>query len=157
MASPSRGAPIWVFSYALFPLGLGLFVLGTFEVAQGVRSRHWSAVPAVVIESRLVQHFPTPAQPEVHYRYDIAGRPYVSDRIWPGDIAAIMPVTSRAASVRLLSRFPEGTSVTAWVDPADPTASALVPGARRAAGWLAVFTFFLWISVWGPGRIRSHL
>lgn len=143
------GSPRWVFSFALFPLGLGLFVFGILETLASHRSANWTPTPALVHTSRLARRFPVPPQPDIRYRYEVEGKFYVSNRIWPGDIAAIMPVR-RTHSEVLVRLFPENSVVAAFVNPTAPEQSALVPGARRAGGWLIVFSIFLALSLWAP-------
>lgn len=151
--SESRTAGL-IFSLAFFPLGLGGVALGLADVLQGYKSEAWKPVPAVVLTSTLTRSVLSPQQPTVRYQYTFDGHPYVSERIWPGHILAYMPVVSKSAAERLLIQFPKGGSVIAYVNPADPSRVALVPGPQKAIRWLLVFVFFLSVGFWMP-LIRS--
>jgi hypothetical protein len=131
-------------------MGLGIFVLGVGDIRDGRRSLHWPAVDGTVLSCRISRHLLAPPRPEIRYGYAFGGSSYVSNRIWPGEILAIMPVMSGRAAQKLAGRFPEGRKVTVRVNPADPTEAALIPGPRKASLWMAVFTTFLVLSIWAP-------
>jgi hypothetical protein len=135
---------MWALSFALFPLGLGGFLLGTPDIITGYQSRHWTPVPAEILSSRLTpSYFIAPPQPEIRYQYTVAGRPYVSNKIWAGVTFVELPVLRRSSSQKLIETFAAGTKSTVYVDPKNPGHVALMPGPERAGGWMAVFAFFL--------------
>lgn len=155
-----KRGPIWVFSLALFPMGLGVFALGLGDVRDGYRSRSWSQAPGKVLSSRLVRNFPAPPKPEVRYTYTFEGKPYVSNRLWPGGILAIMPVMSGEAARELVSTYPENAEVAVYVNPSRPSEAALIPGPRKGYRWMAVFSAFLVLAFWAPlsmGRLFARI
>jgi hypothetical protein len=148
-SSPKR-VPFWVFSFALFPLGLGGFVLGGIDIVAGLKSQRWNAVPALVLSSELQPTVCAPAQPEIRYSYSVGSAQYVSNHIWPGKTLAYMPELSVQSSRSVLARFPQKRITTAYVNPSDPSDVVLIPGPRKAWIWMGIFAFFLSVGFWSP-------
>ncbi|MCU1359468.1 MAG: hypothetical protein JWN99_757 [Ilumatobacteraceae bacterium] len=61
--------------------------------------------------------------PMVIYAYQVDGRPYQSYRVRAGDDTGGLKVSGEAS--RTLERYPVGSNVTVYYDPADPTKAAL--------------------------------
>jgi hypothetical protein len=142
--------PFWVFSFALFPMGLGAIYFGAYDVVAARRIAHASAINGKVLSSTLAPRLLGPAQPDIRYVYEIDGHPYVSDRLWPGNFINIVPFLTTAASRQMVAKFPEGTSVSVYVDPSAPTLPALISDSTRAERWLGVLIFFLVIGMVSP-------
>jgi hypothetical protein len=147
---PEKPLPLWIFSFGLFPLGLGGFALGGADIATGFQSRAWNEVPGIVLSARLEKSMFAPRQPEIRYGYSVGDSRYVSNRIWPGKTFAYMPELSLGASERLLSQFPKGSTVPVYVNPKNLLDVALVRGPRKAMTWMGIFTFFLSLGFWSP-------
>lgn len=143
MVSKIKKVPVWVLAFAFFPLGLGGVVLSTTALIHGVQSLKWPAAPGVVLSSHLSARLVGADQPEVRYSYTFNGNPYVSNRLWPGDVISSMPVVLKKDAERLVARFEKGTEVSVYVNPKNPADVALIPGPKKAVRWFAVFLFFL--------------
>jgi len=67
--------------------------------------------------------------PRIEYRYTYDGRTYTSTNICPGAGSGCTGSTTRESAQRVVDRYPEGSTTTAYVDPADPSRAFLVaPG-----------------------------
>lgn len=93
----------------------------------------WTAVPCVILESRLAEEIHTPNTPVnfipvIRYRYEVAGRSHESARVRRIDTKS----SRRQKMEVLLAQFPPGAEATAWVNPADPTDAVLVRDKRTA-------------------------
>lgn len=147
---PKNKFPNWVFSFALFPLGLGGFVLGGLDVWEGLQSRSWPQAQAVVLSSQLEPSMLAPHQPAIRYSYMFEGRLYLSNRIWPGRTLSYMPLMRGENVRKLLTEFPEGGRPTVFVNPRQPAEAVLKPGAGKAVLWMGIFTFFVFVGFWAP-------
>lgn len=152
----SNRLPNWIFAFAFFPLGLGGFVLGSADIVQGYRSQHWTQVQGVILSARLSPGLFGPDQPDIRYRYELNGQPYVSTRLWPGSSLSDMPVLTHARSQRLIDQFPANAMVPVFVNPRNPLQAVIIPGPAKAWRWMGVFTFFLLLG-FGGGVVRYVL
>ena len=119
---------------------VGSFLVG--RLATAVSSRSWVPVPAVVESSRvrsLRDSDSTTYSPDILYRYDFNGREYRSNRY------DIMGGSSGGydGKRRIVDRLPRGASVTAFVNPSDPTQAVIVRGFTWDMLILAVPLLFL--------------
>lgn len=73
--------------------------------------------------------------PEVKFKYELAGVPYVSDLLRPTVI--VQGHASREIAAEEVAAFPIGAGVSAWVDPATPDRAFLV---KEASAGPMVFT-----------------
>ncbi len=142
--------PLWVFSFGLFPLGLGGFALGTADIITGIRSREWREVPGIVLSSHLVKSICVPPQAEIRYRYTVDSNSYVSTHIWPGKTFAYMPELSATSPQRLVFEFSAGKNVPVYVNPKNSLEVALIRGPNKSYLWMGIFTFFLSLGFWSP-------
>jgi hypothetical protein len=142
--------PFWVFSLAFFPLGLGGVALSLSSLFHAHHSSTWPSVPGIVLSSEISTRLVGASQPEVRYSYAINGAPYVSNRIWPGDVVSSMPVVHPGSAKDIVARFHSGQTIPVFVNPQDATDAALWPGPSKVYEWLLVFLFFLAIGQWMP-------
>jgi hypothetical protein len=96
--------------------------------------------------SRSVMHF----EPKVRYRYEVAGQAYEGSTI--GSMS--WSTSNRAAAQRSIEPYPRGASVSAWVDPREPSRALLEPGvspwllgcfAAGAVLWLVIWETINWL------------
>lgn len=66
----------------------------------------------------------TSYSPDVRFTYRVAGRAYESDRLYPTSIGRAY--ASRESAAEVLTPFPTGASVRAWVNPAHPEQAFLI-------------------------------
>ncbi len=131
-----------VFALAFGGGGLYLGVLPlarTMSAAWEVRS--WQAVPAEVLSSQLISNHDGDGSTyavQARYRYTTGGRTHESTRIGLDPAAGSDNIGDwhQRWHAHLSSARDRGQTVTAWVDPADPTRSVLDPHIRWA---MAIF------------------
>ncbi len=93
----------------------------------------WTAVPCVILESRLTEEILNPNTavnyvPLVRYRYEAGGVSRESTRI-----RRIETKSSRRQRMEsLIGRFPSGAETTAWLNPGDPDDTVLIRDKRTA-------------------------
>jgi len=126
----------------------GLFVLlfagiGVFLIYHSIRSRRkaessqgWPSTSGQVSEARVSHHTSTDADgdtqdsysPEVRYHYQTGGQEYDGSKIGFGFQQSF---NSRSQAEQALTRFPEGSQVTVYYNPANPAEAVLE---RKAGG-----------------------
>ena len=93
----------------------------------------WTAVPCVIVESRLLEEIlnpntPVNYRPVVRYRYEAAGKARESNRL-----RRVETKSSRRQKMEsMLAPFPPGSEATAWVNPNDPDDAVLIRDKRTA-------------------------
>jgi len=90
--------------------------------------------------------------PRVEYRYTYGGRTYISTNVCPGAGSGCAGTgTTRSAAQRVVDRYPNGSTTTAYVDPDDPSQAFLVaPGVSpRYLVPLGAGLFVLLVGVYG--------
>lgn len=134
------GSKDWLGRSWIFLLGLALAAAGSFFCwwlwAAWQRARAmdaWLEVPAEVVASgvesyRYNEFSQEEFVPVVRYRYSLAGRAYESSRI------RRVPVRSadRQRAEGWLQRYPVGSPVKAYVNPAEPDQSVLKKNSKAA-------------------------
>lgn len=127
-------------SWWLAFLGLVLAVAGTAFVGilwtawqRAEETRHWQPVPAQVLSSQVVLVQESPSSPQkyrivVRYRYEVAGKPYVSERIRRVN----GPKGNRDDAEALREQYTPGQAVTCYVRPDDPAFAILKHDTRAA-------------------------
>lgn len=73
--------------------------------------------------------------PLVRYTYALDGRTYTAERVRFGEQNAEDGDAGRDRAQAEADRYPEGTPVTVYVDPADPSDAVLEPG-RQSTPWM---------------------
>lgn len=143
---PVIGAPLTAFAgLAMLALAVVVFVLPCVRAIQ-LKSR------AVQTQGTVLHHSPAPSEKyrgvteyEITYEYVIGTRKYSGSQIkpmWGG-----MTSTEKA---QLAGRFPVGSSVTVYYDPADPYLAFIdpdIPAGYYGATILAIFSCLALISV----------
>jgi hypothetical protein len=96
---------------------------GTFCWSQGLRlaaaSFRWPTSTCTIHASSVVGDVPFEAR--VRYRYGVGGTVYDGERIHAGYVGS----DQRGDALRTIAPYPPGAEVECWVDPEDPTWSAL--------------------------------
>jgi hypothetical protein len=120
-------------------VGLGLFLLGLFQVRKLRASRNWlmasGIVREVLVEFQMGSHSDDSDDsdsytPVVKYGFGVAGKPYVGTRI-RFDAKAFQ---SDAAARKSVAGFRPGLPVTVFYNPANP--SDCVLERKNTAGWV---------------------
>jgi hypothetical protein len=73
--------------------------------------------------------------PRVVYSYEVAGQPYSSHRVTFG---AIRPSKQAAAAEKALERYPVGSQVTVYYNPAQPSETVLERTATHTQAMLVI-------------------
>lgn len=121
--------PLAILGFYLALFG-SLFLLGSeaLEVRQARRSQAWPVTEGTVLRSEVVVErvqADDDFHAEVTYRYRLNGREYQGDRIGFG-----FELSDRLDSAEaIVARYPAGSSILVYYDPADPSQSVLEPGA----------------------------
>jgi hypothetical protein len=117
-------------------VGLGLFLLGLFQVRKLRASRNWLMAPGMVREvlvERQVASDPEDSDsytPVVKYGFGVAGKPYLGTRI-RFDAKAFQ---SDVAARKSVAGFRPGLPVTVFYNPANPADCVLER--KNSAGWV---------------------
>lgn len=133
-ASDDRGA-----ANPLVPvlIGVVLVVGGGYLYYSGMEATaNAEEVDATVVSSELVdtRRSGAPASTKdftarVEYRYTYDGQTYTSEALCPGDGTECAPSSDFRTDIRdFLEDYPEGETVTAYVQPSNPSESYLIPG-----------------------------
>jgi hypothetical protein len=104
-------------------VGLGLFILGLFQVRKLRASRNWLVASGMVREV-LVEHQRATGEddsdsytPVVKYGFGAGGRPYIGQRIRFDAKSYSSPAAARAS----VAGFQPGLPVTVYYNPANPS------------------------------------
>jgi hypothetical protein len=121
---------------AWLPLVASLAVLAGLGVHFGRRARRaatvqraaaaWAQTAGTVLSTTIQVRRVGQSRsetPVVIYAYQVDGRPYQSYRVRAGDETGRIRVIGDAS--RMLERYPVGSNVTVYYDPADPANAAL--------------------------------
>lgn len=117
-------------------VGLGLFLLGLFQVRKLRASRHWLMAAGIVREVLVELQVATDSDdsdsytPVVKYGFGVAGKPYLGTRI-RFDAKAFQSDTAARKSV---AGFRPGVPVTVFYNPANP--SDCVLERKNTSGWV---------------------
>lgn len=137
---------------ALIVIGLAIVAVFVFRPPKTVAARPWERVEATVTASGLRSETPqdgpnagkTVYKPVISYVYEIDGVRHespltpVENQLPPEGVW-----TQRSAE----KAFPRGMKIAAWVDPADPSRSALEPVAEESLDktWFIVAFVLVWV------------
>jgi hypothetical protein len=135
---PGVGQRITLTLFFLVFLGMGLAFVGLVvrSVWTNAVTYRWTAVPCVVLESRVLPPGPanSAARLDVRYRYDYDGREYISTRYSQG----IAGGGDSGETYRLSQLLAPGSAATAYVNPAQPDQAVL----HRENLWSALIVLF---------------
>ncbi len=141
-------------SLVLFGVSLLMFGLAAlfFAIGRGLKqaseaARSYRRVSARVLSSGVAtsrQHHPQHGHtvsyvPEVRYEYEVAGRRYESNRVHFG------PTIGFGARSRVdawVARYPQGSTVAAWINPANPAEAVLETKAPLRGVWTMLVYLF---------------
>jgi hypothetical protein len=87
----------------------------------------WREVPGTILRSEVRFDWED-YRPVVEYQYEVDGVSYRGDTIVVGPLITF---NWKGPATRLIERFPVGTAVTVYVDPANPRRASLQPGVDR--------------------------
>jgi hypothetical protein len=111
--------------------GLGAAFLGhaVWSIGAGVKSRAWPRTSGTItvddLERDRMLRFTT-YRAEVAYRYTVEGKEYAANRVFFGDSVA---TSLSGPAARRIVKYPVGSKVTVFYDPARPSTAVLEPGA----------------------------
>ena len=139
---------------ALIVIGLAIVAVFVFRPPKAVAESSWTPVEATVTASGLRSETPqngpgagkTVYKPVVTYVYEIDGVRHES----PLTAVENQPAPEGVWTQRSAEKaFPRGMKIAAWVDPADPSRSALEPVAEESLDktWFIGAFVFLWVLV----------
>jgi hypothetical protein len=127
-----RNSAYWLGSIGgiFFSVGLGFLVLGMVPtVFDAMRMRQWEPVQAQVLEAWLTSSRSdggnATSRAHARYRYEVAGRAYVGERVAVSNVADNLGDYWYQLGWQLKSAQQQGKAVTAWVNPSDPTEAVL--------------------------------
>jgi hypothetical protein len=139
---------------ALIVIGLAIVAVFVFRPPKAVAESSWTPIEATVTASGLRSETPqngpgagkTVYKPVVTYVYEIDGVRHES----PLTAVENQPAPEGVWTQRSAEKaFPRGMKIAAWVDPADPSRSALEPVAEESLDktWFIGAFVFLWVLV----------
>jgi hypothetical protein len=134
--------PRWL-AVVLCGLGAALVVFGLRQAGRGRDTRDWTRATGLVLRSQ-VEELDGPREqgwpryrPAIRYRYQARGAVHESEAVLAG--SGGMPASGdRGEPQRWVDRFPEGSEVEVWFDPADPTRAVLVRGVPASQVAIAI-------------------
>jgi hypothetical protein len=113
--------------------GAILLAVGLRQAARGRETRGWTRTAGRVLESRVeASNAPDEQQGTrygfvIRYAYEARGGRHVSEQVWIGSAAGSVS-ENEAWPRRWVERFPAGSEVPVFFDPADPRQAVLVQG-----------------------------
>ena len=133
----SEGVPIWTFIAAVAAFGAsGLWLYAFIDIQRKKkRSAHWPTVTGTITESSVAEHVSRDKDdnveiryvPQIAYGYRVGGREYHAATIKWGFSQLYV---DHEGPQKTLAKYPKGSSVPVFYDPADPSNAVLEPGNR---------------------------
>ena len=140
---------IFAIMAAVIDFFLVLAVMGGRDAEKAVKT--WPSVTGIVLSSRAVRRgregfndHTSGLFPEITYSYEVAGKSYTSQNIWPGGGKGY----GGPGRPGILARFPENSQTTVYYDPNDPGSAVLErnnPNIKIVLVIVVVVTVFLCI------------
>ena len=117
---------------AFFLLGAGLAVFGFVQRKKAKTTETWPAAGGSIVSSRLDQNTRTERRdghsytstsytPIVEYTYEVGGKTYQGNKVFPGASMSYDHGTAQG----IVNRYQPGAAVTVHYDPTDPTQAVL--------------------------------
>lgn len=129
-------------------LGIGFLWFGGSLLRSGVatlravsRREEYEPTSARVLHSETAVRNDSNV-PVIEYEYTVAGETYTSDSVYPGRVTT----PNRSKTVNVVADHPEGETVEAYYDPADPTKAFLV-NEPSGSGFFATVAGVLFVLV----------
>jgi hypothetical protein len=120
-------------------LGIGLFLVGYFQIRKSRRSKSWPSAPGVITASKIDQDRATSSDDDsatlflaLEYRFEVNGQSFIGNRQRFDEKRFATTKQAKTA----LAKFPVGGSVQVFYDPQSPTHCVLERS--NSTGW--VFT-----------------
>jgi hypothetical protein len=115
-----------------FLLGIGLVIFGFVQHKKAKTSESWPTAGGSIVSARLDQsthtededghtYTSTSYRPVIEYTYEIGGKIYQGNRVFPGASMSYDHGTAQG----IVNRYQPGAAVTVHYDPADPTQAVL--------------------------------
>jgi hypothetical protein len=127
--------------------GVVLFKFGQ-DILRGLRSRSWPTAEGRINDARIQAHqssdedgTSTTYGAAVHYSYNVSGQEFQSTRRTFTDART----SSSKRAQRILERYPQGSSVTVYYRPDNPSMSVLEPGVGWFSYIVAIFVLGLFV------------
>ena len=119
-----------LFALPFAAVGLGMLLLGVLPMLyDGWRMQQWQPVSATLVSAQLHTHQGKKSGATysvvAHYRYEVAGRPYESQRVAINDTADNAGSFQVQLGRRLEHAHSSGQPVQAWVHPSNPQEAVL--------------------------------
>ena len=115
-----------------FLLGVGLAIFGFVQRKKAKTTESWPTASGSIVSSRLDQNTRTERRdghsytstsytPIVEYTYEVGGKTYQGNKVFPGASMSYDHGTAQG----IVNRYQPGAAVTVHYDPADPTQAVL--------------------------------
>ena len=146
-------------SLAALVLGVAMTLWGIQTLRYAVASKHWPMAGGEISSWRVGQGPDAVSRDyayhdEARYTYSVNGQQYTGWRVRFGVATGIKPFGSKSQQLEVVYRYPPGTKIKVYYNPADPSVAALQPGADwestlgLAVGLvIASFGFFRFLSL----------
>ena len=129
--------------------GVVLFKFGQ-DILRGLNSRNWPTTQGTIMYSGIQAHqssdedgTSTSYDAAVQYSYQVAGQAFQGTRKSFSDVRT----SSVQRAQRILERYPQGSSVTVYHHPENPSLSVLEPG----VGWFSYIGGIIVLGLFGFG------
>ena len=135
----------WIFCIGFMFIGLVFFVLGGYQLLQGLKTKDWPAAPGKILSSKVQSGIRNSHGPvrttgtsgrrysvDVRYRYEVDGQEFEGSRLRYGSVS----YKSRSKAQKVKNRYPPGKELEVFYDQRNPQSSVLVKGIGLS--WLAI-------------------
>jgi hypothetical protein len=136
--------------FLLVFIGAGIYALSLYgrEKKKGTETQTWPAVSGRVVEAYVAEDVQVDSEgdrnrvfaPRVVYEYEVNGQTYRGDRLRIGIESFI---GSRRRVEQELARYPVGSAVTVYYNPANPAEAVLQRGVGSRAALVIGITFLV--------------
>jgi hypothetical protein len=127
-----------VVGIVLLAVGTAVVAWSVWELVQAISSSRWLQTEGVILVSDLQRTRDAEGgysyRPEISYRYQVGGSEFVASRYKFG---AGMSLSWSGPAARATQKFPIGSRVTVFYDPADPQEAVLESGVTSLV-WLSL-------------------
>lgn len=139
-----------------FLLGIGLVIFGIVQRKKAKTAETWPTASGSIVSARLDQNTriehdddhtstSTSYTPIVEYTYEIGGKTYRGNRVFPGASMSYDHGTAQG----IVNRYQPGSVVTVHYDPADPTQAVLETKSKGGNLFLIIGAVFAVLGIIG--------
>ena len=139
-----------------FLLGIGLAIFGFVQRKKAKTTETWPTASGSIVSSRLDQNTRTERRdnrtytstsytPIVEYTYEIGGKTYQGNRVFPGASMSYDHGTAQG----IVNRYQPGAAVTVHYDPADPAQAVLETKSKGGNLFLIIGAVFAVLGIIG--------